>query len=132
MANQIMITGNLTRDPELKYTPSVTAITRFTVADNRRKKVDNEWVDGETTFFDCQVWGAMAEHAANTLHKGDKVTLVGSISSRKWQTQDGQDRTSWEVTCSELAVTLGGKPAKTAQTGRSDDPWANTQPEAPF
>src|SRR5688500_610867 len=97
--NQVLINGNLTEDPELRYTPSGAAVASFTVAVNRRIKdqTTGEWKDGETSFFKCNVWRGQAENVAESLTKGMRVIVSGRLRTRNWETAEGQKRTVTEI-----------------------------------
>src|SRR4051794_35756030 len=77
---QIHLTGNLAFDPKLRYTPNGTAVVDLRVATTPRRKVGEEWVDGETLWFDVSVWKQFAENVAQSLHKGDRVTVSGRLA----------------------------------------------------
>lgn len=95
--NDVCITGNLTRDPELKYIPNGTAVVNFTVAVNRSfKKTDGEWEE-ETTFVDCEAWSSGAERFAEKNKKGDPVLIDGSLRNESWEAQDGTKRSKMKV-----------------------------------
>lgn len=147
----ITICGNTTSPAELRFTPSGKAVTSFNVAVNDRRfdKAKNEWVDGDTTFYPCSAWGAMAENVAESLaDKGVRVVVTGRIKSRTYQNKDGQDVTRFEVEVDEVGPSLryatavvtratgGGKPAPRQPAGRTQptDPWAQPIPadEPPF
>lgn len=106
--NQLIITGNLTADPELRYTKSGQAVAGFTVAvtDRLQDKETGAWVDGETAFFRCDVWRDVAENVAVSLHKGDRVTVTGSLRQRSYDTKDGERRTVTEVAVEEVSASL--------------------------
>ena len=91
MFNKITIIGNLGSDPEMRYTPSGSAVTSFSVATNRRYTRNGETVD-ETEWFRVNAWGRLAETTNQYLEKGSLVYVEGRLSSRPWQTQDGQLR----------------------------------------
>lgn len=129
--NSITIVGNITDDPELRFTPAGKAVANFTVAVNRRKKQGNEWVDELEGFFNCHAWGDMAENVAESLHKGSRVIVTGRLQQRSWETQDGSKRTSVEIQVLDAGpslrwavATLGRvereQPAAAAQTS-----WGN-------
>ena len=96
--NKIIIIGNLGRDPELNYTPSGTAVTKFSVADSRRwrDKQSGEQRE-ETTWFNIVAWDQQAETCNQYLHKGSKVFIEGRMTSRKYTDKDGNERTAWDV-----------------------------------
>ncbi|QFG70014.1 single-stranded DNA-binding protein [Ornithinimicrobium pratense] len=104
----ITVIGNLTADPELRFTPSGAAVANFTVASTPRTfdKQANEWKDGETLFMRCSVWREAAEHAAESLHRGDRVIANGRLVSRSWQTPEGENRTVMEMQVDEVGPSL--------------------------
>jgi single-strand DNA-binding protein len=90
--NVVVITGNLTRDPELRSTPSGTSVCKLRVAVNsRRKNTHDEWVD-KPNYFDVTVWGAQGENCANYLSKGRPVAVEGRLDWREWEAKDGSTR----------------------------------------
>lgn len=101
MAGETILTlvGNLTSDPELRFTPSGVAVAKFTVASTPRtlNKATNEWVDGETLFMTCNVWRQAAENAAESLEKGMRVFVEGRLKSRSYETKEGDKRTVLEL-----------------------------------
>jgi single-strand DNA-binding protein len=95
--NRVVLLGNLTRDPELRYIPSGTAVTEIGLAVNdRRKNANGEWVD-ETTFVDVTLWGRTAEIASEYLTKGRPVLIEGRLKLDTWETNDGQKRSKLRV-----------------------------------
>lgn len=117
----ITITGNLTHDPELRFTSSGQAVISFSVAENRRwqDKDTQEWHES-VSFFDIVAWGDLAEHTAQSLTKGDRVTVTGRISQRSWETQEGDRRTKHEVTATDIAASLRYATVKVAKTERNE------------
>lgn len=101
MSTPITITGNLTADPEVRYTPSGTPVAAFTVAHNRGK--DDRKV---TDFYRCEAWEEQALHVAETLRKGQRVIVVGEMRSSDYETRDGQKRTTWEVRAYDVGPSL--------------------------
>lgn len=99
--NRVVLVGRLTRDPELKYTPSGVPVAHFTVAVDRNQ-APNAQGEKETDFIPCVAWQKSAEFAANYLQKGRLVGVDGRIQVRRYQTQDGQNRTFTEVVCDRL------------------------------
>lgn len=95
--NKAFLIGNLTRDPELRYLPSGTAVATFTVAVNRRYTLQSGEKKEDTTFMPIVVWGRRAETCGEYLNKGSAVFVEGRIQNRSWQGQDGQKRTTTEV-----------------------------------
>jgi single-strand DNA-binding protein len=96
--NRVVITGNLTRDPELRSTPGGTSVCKLRVAVNSRRKdgQTGEWVD-KPNYFDVTVWGAQGENCANYLSKGRPVAIDGRLDWREWEAQDGSKRQSIEI-----------------------------------
>ncbi len=95
--NVVCVTGNLTRDPELRSTPSGTSVCKLRVAVNsRRKDQSGEWVD-KPNYFDVTVWGAQGENCANYLSKGRPVAIEGRLDWREWEAQDGSKRQAVEI-----------------------------------
>ena len=95
--NRVVITGNLTRDPELRSTPSGTSVCKLSVACNtRRRDASGEWVD-KPNYFDVTVWGAQGENCATDLQKGRPVGIDGRLEWREWETQDGSKRQAVDI-----------------------------------
>jgi single-strand DNA-binding protein len=94
--NRVVLTGNLTSDPELRSTPSGTAVCDLRIACNTRRKENGEWVD-KPNFFDVTVWGAQGENAARYLSKGRPVAVDGRLEWREWETQDGSKRQAVDI-----------------------------------
>lgn len=116
---RITISGRLTADPEIRYTPSGAAVANLTVASNARKfdKRTNEWVDQDPLFLRCSVWREQAENVVESLTKGDAVVVIGDLVQRSYETNEGQKRTVVELQAEEVAVSLKWA---TAQPRRSD------------
>ena len=105
--NHVSIVGNLTRDPELRFTPSGQATATFGVAVNRRwqNRQTQEWEEA-TSFFDVVSWGQLAENAAQSLTRGTRVLVSGRLDQRSWENQEGEKRTKIEITADEIAPSL--------------------------
>ena len=118
---QVTVVGNLTGDPELRFTPSGAAVVNFTVASTPRTydRNANEWKDGETLFMRCSIWREPAENIASSLHKGARVIVVGSLVSRSYQDREGQNRTVFEVQAEEVGPSLRYATAAVTRTQRS-------------
>jgi len=106
--NQVFLMGNLTRDPELRYTPSGIAVTNLRIAVNRRYKTATGEVKEETAFLTVVAWGRQAETCTQFLSKGKPIFVEGRLQSRSWETQDGQKRNVLEVRASRIQFL--GKP----------------------
>lgn len=123
MAGETTITviGNLTDDPELKFTPSGAAVANFTVAQTPRTfdRQTNEWKDGEANFFRCAVWREQAENVAESLQKGQRVIVTGNLRIRNFERQDGSRGTSVEIQVDEVGPSLRWSTAKTSRAQRS-------------
>jgi len=105
MLNKIMLIGNLGRDPEMSYTPSGKAITKFTMAVNRRSRDrDTGEPRDETQWFNVVAWDRLAETCSNYLHKGSKVYIEGRMTSRKFTGKEGNEVTFWEVVASDMQM----------------------------
>jgi len=119
----ITIAGNLTGEPELRYTPSGAAVANFTVAVTPRVREGDTWKDGETSFFRCAAWRTLAEHVAD-LAKGDLVFIYGTLRQRSWQTDEGERRSAVEVQAEEVGASLRWATVKPQRTRRpnGDDP----------
>lgn len=123
MAGETVITiiGNLTADPELRFTPSGAAVASFTVASTPRQfdRQSNEWRDGETLFMRCSVWREAAENAAESLEKGMRVIVSGRLVSRSWDDKEtGQRRSVMEMQVDEVGPSLRYATAKVNRTQR--------------
>ncbi|MDJ0458587.1 single-stranded DNA-binding protein [Arthrobacter sp. NQ7] len=150
MAGEITITviGNLTSDPELRFTPSGSAVANFTIASTPRTfdRQSNEWKDGETLFLRASVWREAAENVAESLTKGTRVIVTGRLKSRSYETKEGEKRTVIELEVDEIGPSLRyanakinrtqrgtqggqgngvqGNGSTRPQNGSQDDPWA--------
>ena len=116
----ITIVGNLTNDPELRFTPSGAAVANFTVASTPRSfdKNSNEWKDGETLFMRCSVWREAAENVAESLTRGTAVIVSGRLQSRTFETKEGEKRTVIELACEEVGPSLRRATAKVTKAQR--------------
>jgi single-strand DNA-binding protein len=152
MAGDTVITviGNITGDPELRFTPSGAAVANFTVASTPRQfdRQSNEWKDGETLFMRCSVWRDAAENVAESLQRGTRVIVSGRLKSRSYETKEGEKRTVIEMDVDEVGPSLRYATAKVNRTqrgtgtggggfsgggqggGQAEDPWA-TGPSGP-
>ncbi|MBP6996098.1 MAG: single-stranded DNA-binding protein [Phycicoccus sp.] len=134
----ITIVGNLTGDPELRFTPSGAAVANFTVASTPRTfdRQSNEWKDGETLFMRCSIWRDAAENVAESLQRGTRVIVTGRLKSRSYETKEGEKRTVVEMDVDEVGPSLRYANAKVTKTqrgggggdfgggGQQHDPWA--------
>jgi single-strand DNA-binding protein len=139
--NSVVLVGNLTRDPELRHTPSGTAVTTLRIAVNDRVKRGEEWQDA-AYYFDVTVWGRDAENCAQYLSKGRPVGVQGKLTWREWDAQDGTKRQAVEVTANNIQF-LGGRAdgdgqqfvpsgAGAAQAPAADFPSSAADDDIPF
>lgn len=150
----ITVIGNLTDDPELRFTPSGAAVAKFRVASTPRflDKATNEWKDGESLFLSCTVWRQAAENVAESLQRGTRVIVSGRLKQRSYETREGEKRTVIELEVDEIGPSLRNATAKVQKMQRSggsggfgasgggggnsggggggfsDDPWASAAP----
>src|SRR5919106_367489 len=118
--NQVVIVGNLTDDPELRYTPAGQAVANFRVAVNRRTRDESgQWRDGETSFFRVNAWRNLGENIAESLTRGSRVVVVGRLRSRSWETPEGDTRSATEIEADEIGPSLRWATAKIEKTQRS-------------
>ena len=149
MAGETIITvvGNLTDDPELRFTPSGAAVANFTIASTPRTfdRQTNEWKDGEALFLRASVWREFAEHVAGSLTKGSRVIAQGRLKQRSYETKEGEKRTSIELEVDEIGPSLRYATAQVTRAASSRDgggasgggrpqvaeePWAAAAPAA--
>ena len=146
----VTVVGNLTNDPELRFTPSGAAVASFTVASSSRvlDKATNEWKDGDTTYLRCSVWRQYAENVAESLTKGTRVIVTGRLKQRSYETREGEKRTVMEIDVDDVGPALRYATAKVNRVQRSgggfggdtggggaapaDDPWSSAPPAGGF
>ena len=158
----ITVVGNLTADPELRFTPSGAAVANFTVASTPRiyDRQSSEWKDGEALFLRCNIWREAAENVAESLTRGSRVIVTGRLKQRSYETREGEKRTVVEVEVEEIGPSLkyatakvnkasrgggsggfgggGGAPAGGGGGGprgggeSQDDPWGNAPASGSF
>ncbi|MGW6420454.1 single-stranded DNA-binding protein [Streptomyces sp. NPDC055055] len=136
----ITLVGNLTDEPELRFTPSGVAVAKFSVAVNRRTfdRQANEWKESGADFHRVTVWRTLAENVAATLSKGMRVILTGDLRQRSWKdTKSGETRYGWEVTADSVGPDLAFATASVAKVGKSggaapgDETWASASSTRP-
>lgn len=105
--NTVTIIGNITRDPELRFTPSGQAVASFGMAVNRRwqNRSTNDWEE-QTSFFDVKCWSQLAENVAESLPRGTRVLVTGRLEQRSWQTEQGDKRSKVEIVADDVAPSL--------------------------
>ena len=140
----VTVVGNLTNDPELRFTANGAAVASFTVASSSRylDKATNEWKDSEPVFLRCNVWRQYAENVAESLTKGTRVIVTGRLKQRSYETREGEKRTVMEIEVDDVGPALRYATAKVARVQRgpgggfseagapADDPWASSGPAA--
>jgi single-strand DNA-binding protein len=149
----ITVVGNLTADPELRFTPSGAAVASFTIASTPRTfdRATNEWKDGDALFLRCSVWRQAAENVAESLQRGMRVVAQGRLKQRSYETREGEKRTVVEMEVDEVGPSLRYATAKVNRTQRgsssgggfgasgssgsdaggapaADDPWGSAPP----
>ena len=117
-ANTVTLIGNLTRDPELRYTTGGRGVASFGLAVNRRYMQNNEWQE-QTSFFNIVCWGDLGENAAATFTKGMRVIVTGRLEQRSWETQDGDKRSVVEVVADEVGPSLRWAQAQVERNERT-------------
>lgn len=146
----LTIIGNLTADPELRFTPAGAAVANFTVASTPRTfdKATNEWKDGEALFMRCNIWREAAENVAESLTRGARVVVTGRLGQRSYETREGEKRTVVELEVDEIGPSLRYATAKVNKAARqaggsgggtqsrsqakNDDPWGSAPTSGSF
>ncbi|HTM84652.1 MAG TPA: single-stranded DNA-binding protein [Mycobacterium sp.] len=154
----ITVVGNLTADPDLRFTPSGAAVANFTVASTPRvfDRQTNEWKDGDALFLRCNIWREAAENVAESLTRGSRVIVTGRLRQRSFETREGEKRTVYEVEVDEVGPSLryatakinkvsrggggggfgggGGAPAPAAASSAppAEDPWGSAPASGSF
>lgn len=134
--NTITLSGNVTRDPELRYTTGGKAVASFGLAVNRRYQVGGEWQE-QTSFFDVVAWGPLGENAAGSLTKGNRIVVTGRMDQRNWETEAGDKRSKLELVADDIGASLRWAKVKIDKVTRTDTNSDNeaTEPapgEEPF
>jgi single-strand DNA-binding protein len=119
--NTVTLTGNATREPELRYTPSGQAVASFGIAVNRRwqNRQTQEWEEA-VSFFDVTAWAQLAENIAESVAKGTRVTVTGRLDQRSWETPEGDKRSKIEVVADDIAVSLKWATVEITRNERSE------------
>ena len=142
--NMVTLVGNLTDDPELRFTAQGAAVANFRIAVSKRIRdpQTNEWKDGDTSFFRVNVWRQLAENAAESLTRGTRVIVTGTLKMRQWETQEGEKRSVVEIEATEVGPSLKWATAKIEKTSRQGQgaasgggDWESSTPvpeEVPF
>jgi single-strand DNA-binding protein len=125
-----IICGNLTDNPELRFTPNGAAVANFRVAVTPRVKDGESWKDGDTSFFRVNAWRSLAEHAADSLSKGDRVIVLGRLKARSWETPEGERRSVVEIEADEIGPSLRWATAKPQRTNATSAGASTSQAKA--
>jgi single-strand DNA-binding protein len=128
----VTITGNLTDDPEVTFTPSGQAVCNFRLAVTPRVRDGNGWKDGETSFFRITAWRDLAEHLADSLGKGDRVIVQGQLKTRSWETPEGDKRSVVEVTAEEAGPSLRWATARPQRAAKTTTDRGQATEDPPF
>jgi single-strand DNA-binding protein len=128
----VTLSGNLTDDPDLRFTPNGTAVANFRLAVTARIKDGDNWRDGDTSYFRINVWRQLAEHAADSLTKGDRAVVIGRLKSRSWETPEGDKRSVVEVEADEVAPSLRWATAKPERAANGGKDKGEFNDDAPF
>jgi len=110
--NSVVLVGNLTDDPELRFTPSGAAVASFRLAVTPRIRQGDQWTDGETSYFRVNAWRALGENVAESLTKGARAVVIGRLRMRSWETPEGEKRSAVEVEADEVGASLKFATAK--------------------
>ncbi|WBO66764.1 single-stranded DNA-binding protein [Streptomyces camelliae] len=133
----ITVVGNLTDDPELRFTPSGAALAKFSVASTPRTydKTSGQWQDGTAMFLRCTAWRDLAEHVADSLTKGTRVVVTGRLRQHNWQTDQGENRSMLALEVDDIGPSLQFATAKVERVQRKGvtsapaaDPWNTAAP----
>jgi len=142
---QVTVVGNLTADPELRFTPSGAALVKFTVASTPRvlDRRSGEFRDGDPLFLTCTAWRDLAEHVAESVSKGTRVVVVGRLRLSRWETEEGEKRSAYGLEVDEIGPSLRFATAAVKRLSRArggdgftpelvpDDAWASATPDRP-
>ena len=118
--NNVQVVGNVTRDPELHYTPSGASVTNFSIAWNRRYERNGQQVE-DVNFFDIVCWGTLADNVAASITKGVRVIVEGRLDQRSWETPQGEKRSKIEITADEVSPSLRWASVEVARNPRDDN-----------
>lgn len=126
--NNVTVTGNATREPELRFTPSGQAVCNFGVAVNRRwqNRATQEWEEA-VSFFDVTAWAQLAENVAESVAKGARVTVTGRLDQRTWETDQGDKRSKVEIVADDVAMSLRWATTETTRNERADSGQGNSR-----
>lgn len=115
----ITIIGNLTRDPEMRFTGNGRSVASLRVAVSRRYQVNGEWQE-QSSYFDVTAWGQLADNVASTLHKGNRVVVTGRLEQREYTTQQGEKRSATEIVADDIGPSLRWATAQIERNPRGE------------
>ena len=128
--NQVVMSGNVANEPELRYTPSGLAVTKFNLAVNSTvRNSDGSFEDRLDGFFQVVAWRTLAENAAASIHKGTRVTVAGKLGRRTWEAEDGSKRFAVEITAEEIALSLKFTVAEATRYTPATEPESEQEAE---
>jgi single-strand DNA-binding protein len=131
----VSLIGNLTDDPEVRFTPGGTQVGSFRLAVTPRVREGDTWKDGDTSFFRVNLWRDLASHAADSLSKGDRALVIGRLKARSWETPEGERRSVVEVEAEEVGPSLKwatAKPQRTRKAGNGPAKGGGFNDDPPF
>ena len=128
MLNKVFLIGRLTRDPEIRFLPSGSQVTSFTIAVNRPYRVNNEWKE-ETYFFDVESFGMLAERLGKQLNKGTQILIEGQLRQDRWETASGEKRTKIKVVADKVNIISGKPQEKPVEKEEEPELDITTEPE---
>jgi single-strand DNA-binding protein len=130
----VTLVGNLTDDPEVRFTPAGTQVGSFRLAVTPRIREGDQWKNGDTSYFTVNLWRDLASHTAESLAKGDRTVVIGRLRTRAWETPEGERRSTVEVEADEVAPSLKwatAKPQRASKSG-SAKPAGEFNDDPPF
>jgi single-strand DNA-binding protein len=130
--NFVSLVGNLTDEPEVRFTPNGTQVANFRLAVTARVRDGDSWKDGETSFFRVNVWRDLAANVAESLTKGSRAIVLGRLRTRSWETPEGEKRSATEIEAEEIGASLKWATAKVERTSRSKSGGGQFNDEPPF
>jgi single-strand DNA-binding protein len=128
----VTVVGNLTDDPELRFTPNGHAVANFRLAVTSRIREGDAWKDGDTSFFRVNVWRQQAENVAESVAKGNRAIVTGRLKSRSWETPEGDKRSAVEIDADEVGPSLKWATARPERTGSAASKSGQFNDEPPF
>jgi single-strand DNA-binding protein len=133
MSAQVTIVGNLTKDPELRFTPGGDAVANMSIAVNERVKDGNDWKDGEPSFYEVKAWRKLGEQVTESLTKGTRVIVTGKMRIEKYETKTGEMRYTTVITADEIGESIRFRNSEPIprMTTREPDPWMQADNDIP-